>query len=162
MGRILKKYAKRLALTVFILAAGCSYSCGWRHKGQPLSQIQESADDRGEGGGGEEDLIDEASVYLTAGDDESEGPAEREKSLPSCFVHVCGEVENPGVYELKEGQRVYEAVNLAGGFTSRAAQSYLNLAEPVRDGMKLEVPNQDQAPEPEWTKPAGGQSLRLR
>ena len=69
------------------------------------------------------------------------------------YVHVCGEVKRPGVYELKEGQRVYEAVHLAGGFTDQAAESYLNLAQPVEDGMKLEVPNRDQAPEPEWPKP---------
>ena len=33
------------------------------------------------------------------------------------FVHVCGAVKNPDVYELPAGSRVYEAVQAAGGFT---------------------------------------------
>ncbi len=70
---------------------------------------------------------------------------QQEETRPGCFVHVCGEVMQPGVYELSEGQRVYEAIAMAGGFTESAAQSALNLAEPVHDGMKLEVPDQEQA-----------------
>ncbi len=62
-----------------------------------------------------------------------------------CYVYVCGEVLYPGVYRLSEGQRIYEAIGLAGGFTPEAAQSYLNLAQPVTDGMKIEVPDQEQA-----------------
>lgn len=62
-----------------------------------------------------------------------------------CYVYVCGEVLYPGVYRLSEGQRIYEAIGLAGGFTPEAAQSYLNLAQPVTDGMKIEVPDEERA-----------------
>ena len=58
----------------------------------------------------------------------------------SCFVHVCGEVKEPGVYEMKQGDRVFHAIEKAGGFTDEAAQGYLNLALEVTDGMKLAVP----------------------
>ncbi|MDO5407469.1 MAG: helix-hairpin-helix domain-containing protein [Eubacteriales bacterium] len=72
-------------------------------------------------------------------------------SVPAvCCVHVCGEVNAPGVYELEEGQRICEAIEQAGGFTEGAATDYLNLAEPVRDGMKLAVPNRDDIPKKEW------------
>lgn len=71
----------------------------------------------------------------------------------SCFVYVCGEVVSPGVYELSEGERIYQAIGLAGGFTERAAEASINLAEPVWDGMKLEVPSREQVSESQWMPP---------
>ena len=61
------------------------------------------------------------------------------------YVHVCGMVEQPGVYGLPEGSRVYEAVEAAGGIRDGGAADYLNLAETLKDGMKLEVPSESQA-----------------
>ena len=39
------------------------------------------------------------------------------------LVHVCGAVLHAGVYELKAGSRVYEAVEAAGGFAADADQN---------------------------------------
>lgn len=61
------------------------------------------------------------------------------------FVYVCGAVENPGVYELPEGSRVYEAVELAGGMTDEASPDSLNLAECVADGQMLRIPTEEEA-----------------
>lgn len=63
-----------------------------------------------------------------------------------CYVHICGEVVKPGVYELPEGSRIFEAVEKAGGFTKEAASSYLNLAQEIADGMKIVVPSEAQLP----------------
>ena len=59
------------------------------------------------------------------------------------FVHICGEVMRPGVYELPEGSRVYEAVEEAGGFTQDAAADYVNLAYILEDGWKIEIPSRE-------------------
>ena len=56
------------------------------------------------------------------------------------FVHICGEVKAPGVYELPAGSRIFEAVEAAGGFTQAACQSYVNLALELKDGWKVEIP----------------------
>ena len=61
------------------------------------------------------------------------------------FVHVCGEVNNPGVYELDEGSRVFEAIESAGGFTDNAYQDYVNLAAALNDGAKIIIPSVDDA-----------------
>ncbi|MEG0215936.1 MAG: helix-hairpin-helix domain-containing protein, partial [Hungatella sp.] len=70
---------------------------------------------------------------------------EAETSLaaaPECYyVHICGEVVSPGVYEIEAGSRVFQVVERAGGFTGEAANGYLNLAEMIRDGMKIAVPS---------------------
>lgn len=60
----------------------------------------------------------------------------------SIFVYVCGAVCNPGVYELPEYSRAYEAVDAAGGLQDEADRSAVNLAETLADGEKLQIPFQ--------------------
>ena len=62
------------------------------------------------------------------------------KETGSCFVYVCGAVVNPGVYELPENSRVYEAVAMAGGMTEDAGAEAVNQAEIVTDGQMLRIP----------------------
>ncbi|WP_022927785.1 ComEA family DNA-binding protein [Patulibacter americanus] len=63
-------------------------------------------------------------------------------------VHVTGAVRRPGVYELDEGARVFEAVRKAGGAKPGADRQGLNLAAPVRDGQQVLVPERAPAPAP--------------
>ena len=60
------------------------------------------------------------------------------------YVHVCGAVRNPDVYELPAESRVYEAVLAAGGFTEEADSNYVNQAQKLSDGVKLIIPTQEQ------------------
>lgn len=59
------------------------------------------------------------------------------------FVHITGEVLRSGVYEMESGSRVIDLVNEAGGFTVDANQEAVNLAEKLRDGSKVYIPNKD-------------------
>lgn len=63
------------------------------------------------------------------------------------LVYVCGEVTNPGVYELPAGSRVCDAVEAAGGFTKKASQDYWNLAEMLTDGQMISFPTEEEAEE---------------
>ena len=74
-----------------------------------------------------------------------EEEAKEPSGAETVFVHVCGEVNRPGVYELPGDARVEAAVQAAGGMTGEAAADYLNLAEPITDGQKIEVPSQEEA-----------------
>lgn len=62
----------------------------------------------------------------------------------SVFIDVSGAVENPGVYQLKEGERVASAIAAAGGISLLADSSYINtsfnLAERIKDGQKIYIP----------------------
>lgn len=62
-------------------------------------------------------------------------------------VHICGAVKQPGVYYLKEKQRVFEGIQKAGGFREDAAEDYLNQALFLEDGMKIVVPTKDEVRE---------------
>ena len=55
-------------------------------------------------------------------------------------VHVAGAVREPGVYRMPAGSRVDDAVGRAGGATSRADLSQVNLAAKVEDGRQVLVP----------------------
>ncbi len=78
---------------------------------------------------------------------------QEEESLP-CYVHICGEVVFPGVYQLSKESRVFEAVEKAGGFTQQASPEYLNMAQQIEDGMKIVVLSRDEA------KTAADQALK--
>jgi competence protein ComEA len=55
-------------------------------------------------------------------------------------VDVAGAVPRPGVYELPKDSRVKDAVEAAGGFLVEADKANINLAAPVTDGQKLDIP----------------------
>jgi competence protein ComEA len=55
-------------------------------------------------------------------------------------VHVVGAVRAPGLYRLRDGSRVADAVARAGGATRRADLAGVNLAAPVTDGSQIVVP----------------------
>lgn len=78
---------------------------------------------------------------LSATETEEPDGAKEEKT---CLVYVCGAVVSPGVYELDDGSRIYEAVELAGGFMEEAAEDALNLAESVTDGQMIRIPTEEE------------------
>jgi len=62
------------------------------------------------------------------------------------YVQVVGQVARPGLYQVRDGDRVMDAVAAAGGFTPVADQAGINLARVVADGEQLVVPAMGEAP----------------
>ena len=140
---------KYLPAVICMLAAGICYtSCGREPSltdpaGQFLTMdLQEQ----------QTDTDGQSGLILTGTEAESElreesGAKSSEEALPRqtesvrFYVHICGEVNQPGVYRMEPGDRVFQAVELAGGFTEEAAGDYLNMAMETRDGMKITVPS---------------------
>lgn len=75
------------------------------------------------------------------------GTHEENEATVSCMVHVCGAVERPGVYELPQGSRIYQAIECAGGLSNEADPNYLNQADFVSDGEKVYVPTREEVAE---------------
>ena len=69
---------------------------------------------------------------------------EVKKEADWIYVHVCGQVQNPGVYELGHGSRVYEAIEAAGGLTKDAATERINQAMLLEDGQQILIPSLQQ------------------
>ena len=68
------------------------------------------------------------------------GTKEEKNDEEKVVVHVIGEVNNPGVVTLKEGARIIDAINGAGGKTEEADLSKVNLAYVVEDGTQIYIP----------------------
>ena len=56
------------------------------------------------------------------------------------FVDIKGAVQNPGVYQMKVGDRVKDALDAAGGLTEEADSQKVNLAKRLEDQMVIVVP----------------------
>jgi competence protein ComEA len=65
---------------------------------------------------------------------------EQPAARPALLVHVVGAVREPGLYRLREGSRVADAVERAGGATPKADLALVNLAAPIADGTQILVP----------------------
>lgn len=55
-------------------------------------------------------------------------------------VYITGAVQNPGVIDIPEDSRVIDAINAAGGLTSSADLEAINMAQRVKDGQHVTVP----------------------
>lgn len=138
----MKKYIRAALLLCFVIFAGILHSCsGVRDREEIL--IEESETGRySESTPGESETAESETGYIC--------------------VFITGHVRNPGVYEVSEGTRLYQLVELAGGFTEEAAKDYLNLAECVRDGDKITVySNEETADTSISGSMDGGRELRV-
>lgn len=67
---------------------------------------------------------------------------------PQLAVHVSGAVASPGVFNMKQGDRLVDVIAAAGGATSGARLSCVNLALKVRDEAHFHVPGPEEPCEP--------------
>ena len=63
----------------------------------------------------------------------------KEEKTKTIFVYVTGAVNAPGVYEIEDGKRIIDAINLAGGLASNANTININLSKKVTDEMYIIV-----------------------
>ena len=62
------------------------------------------------------------------------------------YVHILGQVNDPGLYALHDGDRAVDVVAAAGGLTGAADPASLNLARFLSDGEQIVVPAVGEAP----------------
>lgn len=65
--------------------------------------------------------------------------SESRQAVKDLYVYVTGEIKRPGVYKLSEDARIFQLIDLAGGFTSKADTEAINLAEFLYDGVHVHV-----------------------
>ena len=73
---------------------------------------------------------------------------EQPEVLELITVHAVGAVNNPGIYHLPSGSRIYELIEMCGGFTGEADQESLNQARPLIDGEQIYIHKTGETPAP--------------
>lgn len=85
----------------------------------------------------------EGSLLMTEidGDKQLEDiPFKDEAIIEHVFVDLKGAVRNPGIYEAKEGERVFDIVERSGGLLEIADENQVNFAEGIVDEMVIYIP----------------------
>lgn len=76
--------------------------------------------------------------------DEETELLELQEEKPSFYVYICGAIEKPGVYEIEEETRLYQLIELAGGFLDDASTDSVNQARKMTDGEQIKIPTKEE------------------
>ena len=119
--------------------------------------------------GGEEDLTVEDAGSMEAMETQEQGEdAETEYLSGDIYVDIGGEVNQPGVYRIPAGTRLFQVVEEAGGLKETADIDSINQAEAVTDGQKIIIGSRDEnspyytgtSVKTESTSSSGGSAVR--
>ncbi len=75
------------------------------------------------------------------------------------IIHIAGEVKNPGIVKIKEGARIADVIEKAGGLTEKANITNINLAYIIEDGQKITIPSEEQDTQ-EYISNDSGEGIR--
>lgn len=78
-------------------------------------------------------------------DGTSGSSAKPSESVQIVQVYICGAVNDPGVYSVISGSILNDVVEKAGGFTSKAAVTSLNLVYEITSNMSFYIPTVEEA-----------------
>ena len=130
--------------TVFLCMALCM-GCQKKSQETELQTVSVGEEETGlTAEDSEEDGTKDDTKETEETDKKQDDASSAEDRPAKLYVHVCGHVNQPGVYELQPDSRVFEAIEAAGGMTATAAFSYLNQAELLGDGQQIYIPSQEE------------------
>lgn len=86
----------------------------------------------------------EQAVPLDAAGEQQASPAASRAETAEVTVYVTGAVQKPGLVTVPEGTRIAAAVEACGGLLPTAASESINLAQVLKDGQQITVPERQQ------------------
>lgn len=85
--------------------------------------------------------INEIAEDETKENEEEQKQETKEEILPKeIVVHITGAVQKEGIVRIKEGSRIIDAIEAAGGMSDEVNLDMINLAYTLKDGQKIYVP----------------------
>ena len=76
---------------------------------------------------------------------ESSPTAENALPVKEITIYVTGAVNKPGLVKVAEGARAADAINACGGLLPIADSEKINLAQNLKDGQQLKVPEKERS-----------------
>ena len=131
-------YIKYIAAILIVIICGCIYLYQKNNNKQNDNSLQQNI---------KIDIDDNAAENILKQEESSVCADISNGDKDKIYVHVCGAIVNPGVYTCEADSRLFEVVELAGGFAQDADETYLNLVDKVTDGQKIYVPSIDEIPQ---------------
>lgn len=122
----INKIVMIVTVSVFVLLSGGLYYLSYAEQQTETQIVSEFSQE-------------EQSEKIEKGESNTQAVTTEENSA-SIFVHVCGAVKKPGVYELQNEARVCDAIKAAGGLKKKAADTEVNQAQALTDGEQIRVP----------------------
>ena len=142
---MIKQFSKNLITFVIFIPLFLG-SCGTQRQNEEQAVVMQLAADLEETAFAETQTVPVNAVSAGI----SEGAALEESNfaeLVEIYIHICGAVNNPGVYAVAADSRLFEVVELAGGLTPEADEASLNLAHTVTDGQQIVVLTREETAE---------------
>lgn len=89
----------------------------------------------------QEIIIEDQNNQIQKNSSEIELNSNNENIIKAKKVHISGEVNKAGVYEIDDEDRLEQLVNKAGGLTKNADLDAINLSMLLEDQMRIIIPN---------------------
>ena len=102
-------------------------------KSNKTVQIEESGTD-----------IRESNESGTGITSDTAASGETSLAIQMISVYICGEVNNPGIYEVPKGVILNKIIEAAGGFTEEASENNVNLVYQIESNMSIYIPSEDE------------------
>lgn len=115
-----------VTVSVFVLLSGGMYYLNYTGQQEQPQIVSE--------------LSQKEELEQTGKDEQNRQKVTTQKKSNSIFVHVCGAVKKPGVYELQSNARICDAIKAAGGLKKKAADTEVNQAQALTDGEQVCIP----------------------
>lgn len=152
-----KSWIKITLTIVIVLAAGIFYSCREKDNQKAVLSLQNQDSNTPISSINNQSNNEELDSWNEVQDDNkadqigvsNENGAQinqetNEEITEEIYVHLCGAVKHPDVYQVDADTRLIDIIKLAGGLTDDAAGEYVNQAARVSDGEQIYIPSKDE------------------
>jgi len=143
-----KKFVITGIVLGFLFVSGVCYSCAYKDSNAStvlVSSVKGSEEKKTEEMNLQDNNLESSNNSVQVEVPDTDSTADYAETI--FYVHVCGAVANPGVYQADSGARLFDMIELAGGLRKDAAGDYINQAQTVTDGQRIYIPTKEEVKE---------------
>lgn len=120
-----------ISLAFIILFAFMASGCGDSSYFETVDSSKEASSENSGASKEFSNVSDEKNPSSSSGSPESADLSSNDEKI---YVQIAGAVRSPGVYEMQKGDRIFQVVEKAGGFSDDAYEASVNQAKHISDG----------------------------
>lgn len=141
-----KKYIVAILSCLFLIVAGVCYSCSY-NKTEQGQEVLLTFPENGQNNEERPENASDSTSTVIDGDNYDDNNSQTVDNNSLIYVHLCGAVTYPDVYQIEAGSRLVDLIKVAGGLSPEAAGDFINQAMVVEDGQRIYIPTKDELKE---------------